>query len=57
MPDDDRNSADVTNFIDSCAVFPNGRYDDEVDAWSQAMNWITHRPVRRARSYSPFASR
>jgi predicted phage terminase large subunit-like protein len=54
MPDDDRNPADVTDFIDSCAVFPNGRYDDDVDAWSQCMNWLSTRPARRARVYSSF---
>jgi predicted phage terminase large subunit-like protein len=55
MPDDDRNSADITSFIDDCAGFPNARFDDQVDAWSQCMNWLTHKPIRRARVYSPFS--
>ncbi len=54
MPDDDRNSSDITDFINACAVFPNGRYDDEVDAWSQAMNWLSGRPMKRARVFSSF---
>lgn len=28
----------VDNFIDSCAVFPNGANDDDVDAFTQALN-------------------
>jgi predicted phage terminase large subunit-like protein len=57
MPRDDRNSADITDFINDCAGFPNARYDDQVDAWSQAMNWLSGRVVRRARVYSSFAAR
>ncbi len=56
MPDDTRNSADITDFINSCAMFPNGRYDDEIDAWSQAMNWLSARPIRRARVGSSFVN-
>ncbi len=54
MPDETRCSADIVNFIDSCAVFPNGRYDDEVDAFSQAVNWIRSRPQGRSRTWSSF---
>lgn len=57
MPDDDRNAAEITDFIDSCAVFPNGTHDDDVDAWSQCMNWLSDRPVRRARVFSAVAGR
>jgi predicted phage terminase large subunit-like protein len=35
----------VANFIEEAATFPNGRYDDQVDAFSQAMNWIRERPA------------
>ena len=54
MPDESRCAAEILDFIDSCALFPNARYDDDVDAWSQAMNWLSDRPVRRARVYSSF---
>ena len=39
----------VANFIEEAATFPNGKHDDQVDAFSQAMNWArghTHRPAR-----------
>jgi predicted phage terminase large subunit-like protein len=44
------------DFIEECAAFPNGRYDDQVDAMSQALLRLTSRPDpaarRRAPSYS-----
>ena len=55
LPRDDLNSADVTDFIDSCAGFPNARYDDDVDAWSQCMNWLSTKTIRPAKVYSSFA--
>jgi predicted phage terminase large subunit-like protein len=55
LPRDDLNAADITDFIDSCAGFPNARYDDDVDAWSQTMNWLSTKTVRPARVYSSFA--
>lgn len=39
----------VESLIEECATFPNGAHDDEVDAFSQAMNWIRghqHGPAR-----------
>ena len=39
----------VASFIEEAATFPNGKHDDQVDAFSQAMNWArghTHRPAR-----------
>jgi predicted phage terminase large subunit-like protein len=36
----------VANFIEEAATFPNGRHDDQVDAFSQAMNWIRERPTK-----------
>lgn len=56
MPDDQRNSAEITDFIDSCAGFPNARYDDDVDAWSQCMNWLSTKVTRPARVYSAFSN-
>ena len=42
-------SAWVSDLIEEAATFPNGSYDDQVDAFSQAINWArshTHRPGR-----------
>ncbi len=57
MPDEHRCSADIVDFIDSCAVFPNGKNDDDVDAFSQAINWIRSRPQGRSRTWSSFKQR
>ena len=57
MPDETRSPADTIDFIDSCAIFPNGRNDDDVDAWSQTMNWLRGRSVAPARAMSPFKRR
>ncbi len=54
MPDESRCSADINGFIDECAMFDNGRYDDQVDAWSQAMNWLRSRVIRKSRTFSSF---
>ena len=50
-------SADIAEFIGSLALFPNGAHDDDVDAWSQCMNWLRSRVVRRGRTSSPFKRR
>ena len=55
-PDEKRTPADIIDFVNECGTFPHGRYDDQVDAWSQAMNWIRNRPSSRARFSSPFTS-
>lgn len=34
----------VAEFIDECATFPNGQHDDQVDATSQALNWLANAP-------------
>jgi predicted phage terminase large subunit-like protein len=50
-PDPGRTPAWVIDFIDECALFDNGPNDDQVDAWSQAMNWLRSRapsPLRTA---------
>ena len=57
MPDESRCPADVVDFIDSCAIFPNGRNDDDVDAWSQCMNWLRSRTNQPARTLSSFKLR
>jgi phage terminase large subunit-like protein len=30
----------VQDFVEECACFPNGAYDDQVDAWSQGGNYL-----------------
>jgi predicted phage terminase large subunit-like protein len=50
-------SADVTDFINNLAIFPNGAHDDDVDAWSQCMNWLRSRVIARGRTSSPFKRR
>ena len=57
MPDESRCPADVVDFIDSLAGFPNARYDDDVDAWSQCMNWLRSRTQAPARTWSSFKAR
>ena len=32
--------------IEECAVFPNGQHDDQVDMFTQAVNWTRHRAAR-----------
>jgi predicted phage terminase large subunit-like protein len=54
MPDESRCAADIVDFINSCAIFPNGRHDDDVDACTQAINWIRSRPQGRSRTWSSF---
>lgn len=34
----------VEPFIKECAIFPAGKNDDQIDAVSQALNWLTKRP-------------
>jgi len=57
LPDSSRNSAAITDFIESCAIFPAGSHDDDVDAWSQFSNWKRSRPIRRGRTASAFRRR
>lgn len=47
-------SADITDFINNLAVFPNAAHDDDVDAWSQCMNWLRSRVIAPGRTSSPF---
>ncbi len=39
-PDLARTPAWVQEFIEELAKFDKGEYDDQVDSWSQAMNWL-----------------
>jgi predicted phage terminase large subunit-like protein len=48
--DEHKSPSDVVDFLASCAVFPNGRHDDDVDAWSQTMNWLRGRNVTPMRT-------
>ena len=57
MPDEARCPADVVDFIDSCAIFPNGRNDDDVDAWSQCMNWLRSQDHRTGPDVELFPNR
>lgn len=50
-------SADVAEFIHNLALFPNAAHDDDVDAWSQCMNWLRSRIIRPGRTSSPFKRR
>lgn len=54
LPDEARTPAEVIDFINSCAVFPNGDHDDDVDAWSQCMNWVRGRIATSGRTASAF---
>lgn len=54
MPDEKNTPADIVDFIESCALFPNAEHDDDVDAWSQAMNWLRARTLKRGRTASAF---
>lgn len=50
--DEARSPDDVNDFIASCAIFPHGAHDDDVDAWSQAQNWLRGRNTAPARGSS-----
>jgi predicted phage terminase large subunit-like protein len=50
-------SSEIRDFIESCAVFPNGKNDDDVDAWSQCMNWLRSKVVAPGRTSSAFKRR
>ena len=34
----------LADYLHELTVFPNGRYDDQVDSTSQALAWTKHRP-------------
>ena len=41
----------VSDFIEECAAFPNGKYDDQVDAMTQALLWWNTAPVHYRITY------
>jgi predicted phage terminase large subunit-like protein len=41
----------VNDFIEECAAFPNGKYDDQVDAMTQALLWWITAPVHYRVTY------
>jgi len=51
--DEQKSPADVAGFVHSAATFPNAAYDDDVDAWSQAMNWLRSRSIAPMRTGAP----
>jgi predicted phage terminase large subunit-like protein len=55
--DEARTPADIADFIASCAAFPHASHDDDVDSWSQAMNWLRARATRQSRGYSILTGR
>jgi predicted phage terminase large subunit-like protein len=50
--DEHRTPEDITKFIHNCALFPNAAHDDDVDAWSQTMNWLRSRASAPMRTSS-----
>ncbi len=53
-PDPESCPAWVISFVDECALFDNAPNDDQVDAWSQAMNWLRTRSPSPMRTASGF---
>jgi len=50
-------SSDIMSFITELKDFPNASYDDQVDAWSQAMNWLRSKVAPAGRTHSVFGRR
>jgi predicted phage terminase large subunit-like protein len=46
----------VSDFVEEMASFPNGAYDDQVDAFSQAINWLESRcrTVQMGQSFAAY---
>jgi predicted phage terminase large subunit-like protein len=55
--DEAKTPADVAEFLQNQAAFPNGRHDDDTDAWSMCMNWLRGRSHARMRTGSAFKRR
>lgn len=50
--DEHKTPADINQFINNAALFPNASHDDDVDAWSQVGNWLRSKntqPIRTSR--------
>jgi predicted phage terminase large subunit-like protein len=43
---------DVSEFVHNCSRFPNATHDDDVDAWSQMINWLRGKQTRPVRTSS-----
>lgn len=43
---------EVQEFIHNCSLFPNGSHDDDIDAWSQMINWLRGKQTRPVRTSS-----
>jgi predicted phage terminase large subunit-like protein len=55
--DETNTPADVAAFVANCALFPNAAHDDDVDAWSQGMNWLRSRAAAPMRTSSAMRGR
>lgn len=59
-PDESQCPAFVVSLVDECAMFQldgsHDSHDDQVDAWSQCMNWLRERQIAPARTWSAFKS-
>jgi predicted phage terminase large subunit-like protein len=55
--DEARTPADVSDFVFSCSQFPFAIHDDDVDAWSQVMNWLRGRTATPMRTSSSMKRR
>lgn len=51
--DEHSSPADIVQFLHNCSTFPNAAHDDDVDAWSQGMNWLRAKSVAPMRTSSP----
>jgi len=59
--DEQRSPAGTVSFVVECAMFrvdsTHDSHDDQVDAWSQAMNWLRRKQTTKARVFAPPAVR
>lgn len=58
--DEGKSPADVVELINNFARFPNVAHDDDIDSWSQAMNWARNRvaaPMRTSSALKNLAQR
>jgi len=49
--------ADIAAFIHSCSSFPNAAHEDDVDSWSQMVNWLRGKQTRPLRTSSATSRR
>jgi predicted phage terminase large subunit-like protein len=49
--------ADISSMIENFSRFPNGQHDDDVDSWSQVINWLRKKQTRPLRTSSATAKR